>query len=297
IVAALGETGSAEAVPFLTEMAQNSDERAVLRMAALDSIAKLGYEDGLTAVIAAVSAQDPNVRSSAIAALGPFSSTDADKAILDGFRDSYYRTRIGAAQAAGRRRLEMAVPYLRQRAENDEVPAAREEAIKALGAIGNGEAIEILDSFFMDKKSSDRIRVLSAEMLLKNDPSSYAPKIIGALDEAKASNQTNLYNGFLRILSPANAASLENLAARYLYSGTVIEKSYALDMILNNGFKSQADNIRPLLDEKKYNQSIVRKARTVLEKLGIPVEEKKEENAEENLKQETDSQAFPEASG
>jgi HEAT repeat protein len=242
-------------------------------MAALDSIAKLGCEDGLTAVIAAVSAQDPNVRSSAIAALGPFSSADADKAILDGFRDSYYRTRIGAAQAAGKRRLEAAVPYLRQRAQNDEVPAAREEAIKALGAIGNGEAMEILDSFFMDKKSSERIRILSGEMLIKNDPSSYAPKIIAALDEAKTSNQTGLYNGFLRILGPANAAALENLAARYLYSGTVIEKSYALDMILNNGFTNQADNIRPLLDEKKYNQSIVRKARGVLEKLGIPVEE------------------------
>ena len=88
IIVALGETGSKTAVSFLTGIIKSQDERAVLRMAALDAVSKIGDPEGLDAIIKAVSSTDPNVRSSAIAALGPFSMEAADQAILEGFRDS-----------------------------------------------------------------------------------------------------------------------------------------------------------------------------------------------------------------
>jgi HEAT repeat protein len=269
IIVALGEAGAAEAVPFLSDLIRNSEARMVLRMAALDAMAKIGDPAGLDAVIEAVSASDPNVRSSAIAALGPFPGDAADKAILDGFRDSYYRTRIGAAAAAGKRKLEVAVPYLRFRAENDDVPAAKDEAIKALGAIGNSEAMAILDSLFSERKNSDRVRILAGEMLLLNDAPGRAPIVIAELEDAKNRKQTPLYNGFLRILGPSLSPSLEDLAKRFLASGTVIEKSYALDMTVNNEFRGLADDVRQLLDEKKNGASLSRKARSALDKLGL----------------------------
>ncbi|GHU64834.1 PBS lyase [Spirochaetia bacterium] len=271
IIVALGETGSKEVVTFLSDIIKDTEERAVLRMAALESLSKIGDPEGLPAIIEAVSSTDPNVRSTAIAALGPFDGEEADKAILDGFRDSYYRTRIGAAQAAGKRRLEAAVPYLKFRAENDDVPNAKDEAIRALGAIGNSEAITILDTLFAERKNSDRVRILAGEMLLKNDAVNYTTKIITELDDSKNRKQTALYNGFLRILGPSRAPSLEVLVKRFLASGTIIEKSYALDMILNNEFKDLAPDMRLLLDEKKSNASLARKARTTLEKLGLEI--------------------------
>ncbi|AEF81749.1 HEAT repeat domain-containing protein [Leadbettera azotonutricia] len=269
IIVALGETGSKEVVAFLSDLIKDTEERAVLRMAALESLSKIGDHGGLPAIIEAVSSADPNVRSSAIAALGPFEGEEADKAILEGFRDSYYRTRIGAAQAAGKRKLEAAVPYLKFRAENDDVPNAKDEAIRALGSIGNSEAMGILDALFAERKNSDRVRILAGEMLLKNDALNYTGKVIVELDDSKNRKQTALYNGFLRILGPGQAPSLEALAKRFLASGTVIEKSYALDMILNNEFKDLAPEMRILLDEKKNNASIARKARATLEKLGL----------------------------
>ena len=241
-------------------------------MAALDAMAKIGDSAGLDAIIEAVSSTDPNVRSSAITALGPFPGDAADKAILEGFRDSYYRTRIGAASAAGKRKLEAAVPYLRYRAENDDVPAAKDEAIKALGAIGSGDALSILDGLFSERKNADRVRILAGEMLLQNAPAAFAKKVIAELDEAGAKKQAALYNGFLRILGAAKDPALESLARRFLASGTVIEKSYALDITANNEFSSLVEDIKPLLDEKKSGASIARKARATLDKLGLGTE-------------------------
>ena len=269
IVVALGETGSREAVSFLSSLVNNADERVVLRMAALDAISKIGDAGGLDAVVGAVSSTDPNVRSSAVAALGPFSGEAADNAILEGFRDSYYRTRIGAAIAAGKRQLEAAVPYLQYRAENDDVPSVKDEAIKALGAINNGEAMAILDTLFAERKNSDRVRVLAADMLLQNDGDKYGRKVEIEMEEAKNKKQTPLYNGFIRILTTAKSPTLEDLARRFITSGGVIEKSLALDLMLNNEFRSLADDARVLLDEKKSGASIARKARNTLEKLGL----------------------------
>jgi HEAT repeat protein len=268
IIVALGETESKEGVSFLVELVKNSDERAPLRIAALDAISKIGDGEGLDAVIESAASTDPNIRSAAIAALGPFSGEAADNAILEGFRDSYYRTRIGAAQAAGKRRLESAIPYLRYRAENDDVPAVKDEAIKALGAINNSETMTILDSLFSERKNSDSVRIIAAEMLLKNNADTYSARVGIEMDEAKSKNQTPLYNGFVRILVTAKSASLEDLARRLIATGGVIEKSLALDLMLNNEFRGLADEVRPLLDEKKHGASIARKAKNTLEKLG-----------------------------
>ena len=272
IIVAMGETGSPESVPFLVDLINNTDERAILRMAALDAISKIGDERGLEAVVEAVSSSDPNVRATAIAALGPFTGEAAENAILEGFRDSFFRSRIGASQAAGRRKLESAIPFLRFRAERDDVPAVRDEAIKALGAINNSETESILDTFFSERKNSDRIRLIAAEMLLQNNPDSYSGKIIVEMEEAKEKRMTALYNGFVRLLSTARSKSFEDFARRLIAGGGVIEKSLALDLALNNEYRSLEEDIRSLLDEKKNPATISRKAKSTLEKLGIAIE-------------------------
>ncbi|MFP3043462.1 HEAT repeat domain-containing protein [Treponema primitia] len=267
LIIALGDVKSPAGVPLLREIAENNDERAVLRMSALEALAKIGDTGGIDAVLLSVESTDPNVRSTAVAALGPFAGPEIDSAILEAFRDSYYKTRMAAAQAARDRRLVEAVPYLRYRAERDDVQAVKDEAIKALGAIGNPESLDFLSSLFTERKNADQIRLLSAEMLLQNNASAYTAKVIEELDEAKRKNQTPLYNGFLRILGSAKTASLEDLARRFFSSGGVVEKSYALDMVLNNEFRSLAEQVRELTDEK-YG-SLSRKSRVVVEKLRL----------------------------
>jgi HEAT repeat protein len=268
IILALGETGSQTGLSLLIEIAENNQERGPLRMAALDGLAKIGDPSGLDAILQALSSTDPNVRSTAVAALGPFSGKSVDDAILESFRDSYYRTRIGAASAAGTRKLTAAIPYLQYRAERDEVPSVRDEAVKALGAIGTAEAQAILEGLFVERKHPSRIRIGAAAMLLRNDPGAYTEKVIAELDDAKKTNQTSLYNGFLGALSEAKTGKVEDLARRFLNSGGVIEKSYALDMILRNELRSLAPEVRSLMTGEK-NTGLARKARNTLEHFGM----------------------------
>jgi HEAT repeat protein len=267
IITALGDTGARECTAFLVSIAENEDERAPLRISALEALAKTAAPEGLPALIKASSARDPNVRSSAIASLGPFSGDEADTAIIEAFRDSYYRTRIAAAKAAGERKLQAAIPYLRFRSENDDVPAVRDEAIKAMGAIGGTE--KILEELFKERKNSDRIRINAAEMLLAAASGDYTQAVIAELDEAKTKNQTALYNGFLRILGGAKSENLKPLARRFFAGGGVVEKSYALDICLNNDFRDLAGEVRNLTDPK--HGSLSRKSLILLEKWGLPV--------------------------
>ncbi|MDR2807581.1 MAG: HEAT repeat domain-containing protein, partial [Spirochaetaceae bacterium] len=263
IIIAVGETGSSTGIALLSTITTNADERVVLRTAAIEALAKLG--EGLEAIMASVNASDPSIRSTAIAALTSFSGAEVDTAILESFRDSYYKTRMAAAKAAGERGINAAVPYLQYRAERDDVPAVKDEAIKALGAIGGGDALAVLDSLFIERKSTDRVRLLAAEMLIKNSADNYVEKLIVELDEAKRANLTALYNGFLRVLGMAKTDKLEGLTRRFLRAGGIIEKSLALDMVANNGFSALSDEVRVLTSDK--NSGLAKKAQSTLDTL------------------------------
>jgi HEAT repeat protein len=268
ILVALGATGSKKGLSLLINITESNDERPTLRTAALDALAKLGDAAALDAILAATSATDTNVRASAIAALGPFSGPQVDDAILEGFRDSFSRTRIGAAKAAGARKLAAAIPYLRYRAEYDDTVAVKDEALRALGAIDSSDAMKVLEELFTNRKSNERTRHLAAEMLIKNNADAYADKLIAELGEAKKSNYTSLYNGFLRVLGMAKTGKVEDITRAMLTSKEVSEKSYALDLAVTNNFKSLAPEIRAIANDTK-NSGLARKASRTLEKLGI----------------------------
>ncbi|MDR0375307.1 MAG: HEAT repeat domain-containing protein [Treponema sp.] len=262
---ALGETKSEKAVPFLVDIVTDTEQSSSLRIAALDALAKIGDAAGLDAILGALSASEPTVRSAAVAALSPFSGQRVDEAILGNFRDPVFRTRAAAAKAAGERKLSAAIPYLKYRAEKDEARIVREASIRALGAIGNGEAMNALEALFSEPKNPDYVRLPSAEALLNNNADAYIQQVIDAMDDAQKKHRTTLYNGFLGILSKAKSGKLESLAGRFFASGSAVEKSAALDMTLNNRFSAFTEEVRDLADQK--NNALARKARNVLEKL------------------------------
>jgi hypothetical protein len=267
IIAALGASGSPRAAPFLAGIAGDNETRPTLRMAALDAISKIGDPAGLDAALACVSSKDPNIRAAAVTALGPFSGATVDAAILDAFRDSFYKTRIAAAQASRQRKLADAVPYLKFRAERDEVPTVKEEAIRALGAIASADAVKILEELFTTRKNSDRVRITAGEMLMQNEPEKFLDAFIKELDEAKQKNQTSLYNGLLKIIGGTKCSGLEAITRRLMQDRGVIEKSTALDMAANNNLTALSQEIKTLAADK--NEALSRKARRTMEKIGI----------------------------
>ncbi len=268
IIQALGELKSKKSIPFLSDVATNNDERTVRRMSALEALAKIADKEGEGAIISALSASDPNVRASAVASLGPFNSSEAEKAILEAFRDSFYKTRIGAAKAAAEKKLVSAVPYLRYRAQRDEVPAVQDEAVRALGSIADSTAKTALETLFNDKGTTDRLKVIVCEMLVQIDPNAYVEKVIGAFDTAKANKNTALSNGLSKVLSTVVSPKIEDLALRFLTSSDIIEKLYGLQIIKNNHFTSLAEKVKGIRDEK--SPSLNRKITETLDSLGSP---------------------------
>jgi hypothetical protein len=109
---------------------------------------------------------------------------------------------------------------------------------------------------------------MAAEMFLSVQAAGTG-KVITEMDYAKARNQAALYNGFLRVLGTARTGDtvLEGLAKRFFALGGVVEKSYALDICLNNDLRDLADELRTLSDPK--NGSLSRKAKSILEKWGM----------------------------
>ena len=267
IITAIGASGSTKAASFLAGLAGDNETRPALRIAALEAIAEIGDTSGLDAVIACVSSKDPNIRSVAVAALGPFSGKAVDDAILDAFRDSFYKTRIAAAQASRQRKLVDAVPYLKFRAERDDVPTVKEEAIRALGAIANDDAINILEELFTSRRNSDRVRIAAGEMIMQAEPERFLDAFIKEMDEAKQKNQTSLYNGLLKIIGGTKCSGLETITRRLMQDRGVIEKSIALDMAANNNLTALAPEIKTIAADR--NETLSNKAKRTMEKLGI----------------------------
>jgi HEAT repeat protein len=266
VIAAIGNGGGEVAAPFLLEIINDDAQSAPLRMAALEAAGKLKDASVLDAIIASASSTDPNIRFAAIGALGGFENEAVNTIILEGFRDSYFKTRLAAIRSAKTRRFGEAVPYLRYRAENDEAAVVKEEAVLALGAMGDSGADAALLALLENTKTSDGLRSLCAEMLIKNDADAYVEKVIAKLDEAKEKKQTALYKGLLKALSFAKTRKVENFTARLFAGSDVTEKFYALDMTANNRFKAFKDEVEKLSKEK--NLSLSRRAQKTLEALG-----------------------------
>jgi len=273
IITSLGDTGSSLAVPFLINIVTNTDERVPLRIAAINALSVIGDDNALEAILSCVGTNDPNVRSAAVAALSPFTGEAVDNAILDAFRDSYYRTRLAAAQASRERQLEAAVPYLKFRAERDDVANVRDEAIRSLGAIANAEAVETLEGLFTDGRAADRIRILSSEMLMKIDADRFFSRIVLEMNDAKTKNQNALYNGLLKVVGEAvlqgSKTEVERLAHSFMQNGAIVEKLYGLDLAANNNLTSLSEQIISLARDR--NESLSRRARNTAEKLGIEI--------------------------
>jgi HEAT repeat protein len=266
IISAAGAAGGEAAAPFLLEIINNDELSAPIRMSALDGAAKLGSSDLIDSVLAASSSGDPNIRFAAVEALGSFSGEAVDTAILESFRDTYFKTRLAAIHSAKKRRIKEAVPYLRYRAEKDEASAIKEAAVSALGDFHETDADNAIFMIFNDTKNSDTLRSLCVEILIKNNADKYTENIITKLDEAKAKKQTALYKGLLKALSAAKTDKVENLTARLFASTDVAEKFYALDMTANNRFTIFKSEVEKLTQEK--NLSLSRRAKSTLEKLG-----------------------------
>lgn len=262
IIFALGELKSEKASEFLIDLLSNPETKPSRKIAAVESLGKIGTKDAQDPLLDALRDQDANVRAAALSAVAAFSGKKIETAIVESFRDSFYKVRLAAAKAAGEKKLEEAIPFLKYRAERDDVAAVKEESVRALGSIGSEEAVEILSGFFVDKKTPERIRVAAAKAVLEKDSRKHARTVIEAMNQAKADKKTSLYNSLAKAVSTTKSTEFEEQAKLFLSSPDIVDRHYGLDLVILNGYTSLKAQIEPLA--KDANASIARKAKKAL---------------------------------
>ena len=225
-IKALGEIGSGKAADRLDKLIQDPGAGKAARMFACDSLARIKDPASVAPLIKAATDADPNVRCSAIDALGAFASGGDEAAcreIAEALRDSFVKARVEACKAAAAGKVRQALPFLRYKAQSDPDMAVRTEACRSLAAMG--ESADSADASFAflrerleDTKEDSGLRALCFGLLARYDPTGSMPILQARLMTEAAAKQRDFYTALAREIAYADKAPLIGALARMLLS-------------------------------------------------------------------------------
>ncbi len=261
VIKALGEIGSAKAAERLGKLILDGTAGKAERMFACDALAKIKDGSSVDGLVKAANDADPNVRTSAVQALGVFAGgsgapSDAAKgAIAEALRDSYYKARIAACQAAVAGKVAQALPFLRYKAQSDPVQAVRSEACRSLAGLGAdsiGSASDGLDNPFVflrarleDTKEDESLRALCFGLLCRYDPAGSLPTLEARLKAEAAEKDRSFYTALAREVANADKAPGIGVLAHVLLS----DKEYLIRIVAIEWIlKNKAVDLKPDLE-------------------------------------------------
>jgi HEAT repeat protein len=223
VIKALGEIGSKSASPRLEKLVQDTEGGKVARMYACTALGQIKSDSSVGPLVKASVDSDPNVRTSAIEALGSFAGSsssgaeEASGAIVQALRDSYVKARIAACKAAASGSVAAAVPFLKYKVQSDPENAVKSEAIRSLATMG-GDNFAFLRERLEDKKEDDSIRILAFGLLCRYDPQGSLSTLETRLKAEAAEKERSFYTSLAREVANADKAPGIASLARILAS-------------------------------------------------------------------------------
>ncbi len=142
-VKAAGESAYPEALELLLDMVDN-DRAEQVRIAAIESIGKIGGEKAVSILSKFLWNENFDVARVAVAALGRINHPDAVNHLLLAVRSNNMAIKLEAIHALGERGGKEAVETLKWLAGSEENDRIAEEAIESLSRIGSRDAIRAL---------------------------------------------------------------------------------------------------------------------------------------------------------
>ncbi|MGA2545669.1 MAG: HEAT repeat domain-containing protein [Rectinemataceae bacterium] len=250
-IKALGEIGSAKAAERLGKLVQDATAGKAARMYACEALAKIKEGASVGPLVKAANDADPNVRTSAIEALGFFagdgsgaSAEAARGAIAEGLRDSYPKARIAACKAAAAGKVASALPFLRYKAQNDPEKAVKSEACRSLAALG-GDSFVFLRERLEDTKEDTALRTLCFGLLARYDPAGSGPVLEARLKAEAAEKERTFYTDLAREVANADKAPGIGSLARILLS----DKEYLIRVAgIEWARKNKSQDLKPDLE-------------------------------------------------
>ncbi len=222
-IKALGDIGSAKAAERLGKLVRDTTAGKAARMFACASLAKIKDGSSVESLVKAANDADPNVRTSAIGALGSFADGtgapgDAARgAIAEALRDSFANARIAACKAAASGRVVQALPFLKYKAQSDPEKAVRSEACRSLAILG-GDSFSFLRERLEDPKEDLTLRTLCFGLLSRYDPEGSRQALERLLVAQAAEKERSFYTALAREVANADKAPGIGSLARVLLS-------------------------------------------------------------------------------
>ncbi|HAE22549.1 MAG TPA: hypothetical protein DCG47_09555 [Spirochaetaceae bacterium] len=166
IIVALGEIKAGSALELLSRIVEDEAADKVDRMYAATALGRIGDKASVAVLERASATNDPNVRASAVEALGGFDTANARAALVNALRDAHVLPRAAAARGIAKLGVEDAVPALEFKVAYDPERSVREASIDALAAIGTKRAWDFLVGYAEDAKSPSQYRVKAFSVLI-----------------------------------------------------------------------------------------------------------------------------------
>jgi HEAT repeat protein len=266
VMSALEQLKAIETWDRMAEIVKDEDENAYIRADAAVAIGMMGKAESVDILAKLFESQDPVLRAAAIKGLAPYSTQVATDTIIEGFKDSYYKVRMEAIDAASKGKMDSASNYLIYRAKNDPVEAVKMAAYDALGSLGTAEAREWLRSVFLDEKATDKIRVKACAVLLKNSPDSVTGDLAGVCGKALADDKKPWIRYELgKLIAATESAATVDIALSYLGHKDTLTKSIGLDMYERNRYPAMGEAVKEIAANDKMG-ALQRRAKKILDK-------------------------------
>jgi HEAT repeat protein len=258
---------SASSYELLASVASSDESGKALRMYACTALGDLGDERAVPVLTAASIAADPNVRASAIAALGKFTGKAALAAIREGLRDPHVLPRIAAAKASGDLADSDAVPFLEYKASHDPERAVREAALAALSSIGGGMVDDFLYDYFSDVKMAIAYRSSAFGAVVAKGGAAPRAKALAAFAIAQAEKDRTLFTAFAKAAMAVDSPSAMPFAEALLGDRDFSMRLGGIAWVDRNKARELAAVIRSL-SENDPSDAVKRRAAQAMGRLG-----------------------------
>jgi HEAT repeat protein len=248
---------------FLESIAQNRDEKKIIRMYSVGALGKAKRSESLPLLKLLTQDKDPNVRSQAVRALADFgAASDAEREIGDSLRDSNEGVRIDAVRAAGILSLTALAESISYRARWDSSMRIREEAMRALPSLGEA-GLRTVDELLSLKDFNEGLRLIAFASIAEKGEERLYRHLRKALDEASGKGMADAVRRIAGIIGEKGGKGFEPEARNFVLSQDFIVRIYGIGWIKRNALPALKEELERLKDKDPEAQ-VRRKAQEAL---------------------------------
>ena len=277
----LGKIKAEQTWDSLVEIAKDDGENIFVRAYAAEAIGAMKRSGSIEVLEKIFEEQDPTLRCYAIKGLSYYEEKEAKETVTQAIKDSQYKVRLEAIDAAAKMKIKEAVPYIIHRAKSDPEASVKKRAYEKLAAFDDSEADKFLVGQITDKKASDNVKRQAAEALLKYGKA--GKKEIGDWAESLAADNTKrvFRREIGKLLAKHPDPAFAGACSAFVASSDKDTRSVGLDMYSAGKYSSCESAVRVVANDKKGDNSNRQKAMKIL---GIEEEDKKEAEKKPEIK-------------